>query len=64
MSDGPKPVRRGARVGCALIALVFFLGGLVGAQKLAGRKKREPKPNRPVLSPRARRAVSARARDA
>ena len=48
MSDGPKPVRRGARVGCALIALVFFLGGLVGAQKLAGRKKREPKPNRPV----------------
>ncbi len=48
MSDGPKPVRRGARVGCAGIALVFLLAGLLGAQRLAGRKKREPRPNLPV----------------
>lgn len=48
MSDGPKPVRRGARIGCAVIALVFLLGGVLAAQRLTGRKKREPRPNLPV----------------
>ncbi|MBS2039604.1 efflux RND transporter periplasmic adaptor subunit [bacterium] len=45
----PRPVRRGARIGCAILALLFLVGGVVGAQRLAGnRKKREPKPSRPV----------------
>jgi multidrug efflux system membrane fusion protein len=48
MSDGPKPVRRGARIGCALIAFVFLLGGVLAAQRLVGGKKREKPPSRPV----------------
>ncbi|MFN8608370.1 MAG: efflux RND transporter periplasmic adaptor subunit [Vulcanimicrobiota bacterium] len=47
----PRPPQRSlsARIGCAILASLFLLGGVVGAQRLAGnRKKREPRPSRPV----------------
>lgn len=45
----PRQPRLGARIGCAILVILFLAAGVVGAQRLAGnRKKRDQKPNRPV----------------
>ena len=45
----PRANRAGARIGCAIMAILFLIGGILGARQLmVGRKKREPRPNRPV----------------